>query len=243
MPSLRGVTTASTGASTVLLTYSISNPSWTGSTTPAGDIVLLWVILRGAIALATPSGFTAVPATVISSGQYQLFYRVTDGSEGATFTVSWASGGNTSSAMCRSYSGADTALVMDPSVPTASAISGLAAASITTVRDGDTLVWFAATKTSTAGQTPGTITPPSGFTGSTASAPTTTVADPNVQAYGADEVQGTHGATGVLTGTDSTPAVDTSSGSVVVALAAALGGATPQPLVVPQAAVMQAANW
>lgn len=220
MPGLRGVTTASTGASTTLLTYTINNPSWNGSSTPALDIILLWVTLRGAIALNTPAGFTAVPATVVSSGQYQLFYRITDGTEGATFTISWASGANVSSAMARSYFGADTALVMDPAVPASSAISGLAASSITTTRDGDMLVWFAATKTSTAGQTPGTITPPSGFTGSTPSAATTTVADPNVQAYGADEVQAAHGATGTLTGTDSTPAVDTSGASVVVALAA-----------------------
>src|SRR5260221_1893522 len=153
MPSLRGVTTASTGASATLLTYTIANPSWTGSTTPAGDIVLLWAVLRGAIALTTPSGFTAIPAAVISSAQYQLFVRLTDGTEGSTFTVSWASGGNTSSAMCRSYSGADTVLVMDPAVPSSSALSGLAAASITTTRHGNPLVWFAGTKTAPAGRT------------------------------------------------------------------------------------------
>ncbi len=221
MPTLRGVTTASTGSSAALLTYTVSNPSWTGSTTPAGDIVLLWVVLRGTVALSTPAGFTAVPAAVISSSQFQLFWRVTDGTEGSTFTITWASGANTSSAMCRSYSGADTVLVMDPAVPSSSGVTGLAATGITTVRNGDTLVWLAATKTASAGQAPATISPPSGFTGSTPSAPTSAATIPNVQAYGADAPQGAAGATGTETGSDSNTTVDSTQGSVVVALASA----------------------
>lgn len=216
----RGATTGGTGTSTVLTSYTIPNPSWNPATSTSypGDVCLLWVTLRGATVLNVPAGFTAVTASVLSSSQYQLFYRVTDGSEGATFTISWASGGNTSQAVANSYPGMDTVAILDP-VPSASGIAGLAGASITTTHDGDILVWLAASKTASAGQTPGLFTPPAGFYTEIAQQSTVTAANPNVTAFLADMQQASRGATGTLTGTSSS--ATESDAVLVVALSPA----------------------
>jgi hypothetical protein len=241
---LRSATTASTGASTALTTYTIANPSWSGSATPAGDIVLLYSIARGAVTFTTPTGFTAVTATSISSSQYQLFFLVTAGTEGATFTVTW-SGANPSSSAAISYSAAVTSPVFDPSTPGASAVAGLGATGITTVNAGDQLVYFHASKTSTSGQTPGTLGPPTSFTSRVTPAQTTATTAPNVQAYIADMAQGSAGATGTITGTDTNVTIDTSSGSLVVALspAAATGVIDRVNVITTRQAVKRASLW
>lgn len=227
---LRGATTASTGSSTSTASYTIAKPSGVVN----GDALLIYVVIRGTNAASTPAGFSAVTATTFSSTECQLFYRVADGTEGSTFTLSWT-GANPSAAVCLAYAGVSGS-IFDPAAPSASGAAGTTngiptASSITTTVNGDTLVWFAVTKTSASGGTPGTISPPAGFSTEAAQISTTVAsAAPNVAAYAADMTQPAAGATGTLAGTN-TSGTDRADALVIALLAGAPASTAPTDLV------------
>ena len=160
--------------------------------TAAGDWIFIYVFAGTATMACT--GFTAKPD---SSGFGGLLYRLADGTEGASFTVTGLAG-NRCSAMIVTVAGATATL--DPATVATPASGGPATSitvpGVTLANAGDWLLWFCANQNGYCGAG-FAITPPSGFTsqgtnGALASNATIMLAD--------DETIVT-GATGTKTGT------------------------------------------
>lgn len=214
MPTLRGAATSATTGATAATTLAVTKP--TGVV--ANDVILLYVVNGGSPAVSV-AGFQALPTTLeTASSEATLFYRVADGSEGATFTVTIATA-KSISAQCIAYSQVNVAALFDPSWPANSGVANatsttVTVSAITTVNDGDQLVWFAFDRVALA-VTPPAITKPAAFAaqGSQASSSSATLL--NVGCVVADLAQVSHGASGTVNGTVASTAVN---GGILVAL-------------------------
>jgi hypothetical protein len=221
-----GTSSAGSGAANVS-SQAVNNPGWNGSGTPAGLLILLWSGSVNATDTFACTGFTAATVANGSNIAQQLLWRVSDGSEGATFTVTMTGsfivviGGI-------AVSGADTSSPFDPSLSGSGTCLGsvgttLTAPGITTGQNGDLLIWLATGRLGAGAAVPA-ITPPSGFTTALAQADSGGGAGhANVDVYAATMTQTTAGATGALSGT---LAASADGGALLISVAAP-GGPVP----------------
>ena len=188
--------TPTTASQTSGTGFSIAAPSGLS----AGDTIIIFsAALSGTI--GPLSGFTDSGETVTSAFHARGFMRIADGTEGSTFAIT--SAGTPGAAVCMAYSGG---FGPDPAAPpafvSASSSSSLPVPGVTLASSGDWLVWFGAAMRN-ANATPGTVSPPAGFT---AQANTGPVASGSESCYllGADlQSAQAAGPTGTLTGTTS----------------------------------------
>ena len=204
--------------------------------TSSGDWIFIYVFAGTATMACT--GFTAKPD---SSGFGGLLYRLADGTEGASFSVTGLAG-NRASTMIVTVAGA--AGTLDP--PTvATPTSGGPATSVTVpgvtlANTGDWLLWFCADQNGYSGAGY-SITPPAGFT----SQGTNGALASNATIMLADDQTTSPGATGTQTGTFTSPAYFSGvlAGLTPAAAAAAAGaGAGAATAAARQAAVAAAAG-
>ena len=182
---LRATNGATTGASGTLAV-----PVPTG--TVSGDVLLISIVVSGTTVPATPAGLTLL--TSANTGPATgLYYRVCDGTEGASFSFTVASG---AAATSRSYSGVDnTTPINTNGTPNRTAASASCVAlSITPTVNNCEIVWFGVTVTN--GKT--TFTDPTGFANQEYVHQTTGT---TTSAASDDEAQTTAAATGNQTGT------------------------------------------
>ena len=182
---LRATNGATTGASGTLAV-----PVPTG--TVSGDVLLISIVVSGTTVPATPSGLTLL--TSANTGPATgFYYRVCDGTEGASYSFTVASG---ASATSRSYSGVDnTTPINTNGTPNRTAASASCTAlSITPTVNNCEIVWFGVTVTN--GKT--TFTDPTGFANQEYVHQTTGT---TTSAASDDEAQTTAAATGNQTGT------------------------------------------
>lgn len=163
MPTLRGAAAAATAAAAT--SQSVSNPSWSGSATPPGDVIVLWCSTFNASVTFSCTGFTARPSATNSRSSSQLLYRISNGSEGATFSVS-SSASVEFGVVAISYFNENQPVPFDPFPPSSGFVSSsqsttLSNSGITTGVPGDVLIWFGATFGPI---TPAAITVPAGYT-------------------------------------------------------------------------------
>jgi hypothetical protein len=160
--------------------------------TSSGDWIFIYVF-AGTSSMAC-TGFTAKPDP---NGFGGLLYRLADGSEGSSFTVTGLAG-NRASTMIVTVAGATSAL--DPSavgtLTSGGAGTSIAVASITLANSTDWLLWFCANQNGYSGAGMA-ITPPSGFT----SQGTSGALASNATIMLADNESAGSGATGTQTGT------------------------------------------
>jgi hypothetical protein len=164
MPTLRAADAAATPSAGT--SESIANPSWNSGTssTPFGDIILIWCAAESSSITWSCPGFTAQAVAAGTSASCQLLYKTSVGTEGSTFTVT-SSTSKQWAAVAISFFNQYQAAPFDPVPPhsgtvSSSASTTLANAGITTRSPGDTLVWFGAVF----GTSLATITVPSGYT-------------------------------------------------------------------------------
>lgn len=198
----------------------------------AGDVVIVSLYKENTAAVTPPAGYTEKPAsgptTTAPQAQHTFWHRAS-GSESGTVTFSWTG----------SVFRAATADRISGCISSGDPIEGAPAAnssnaSVTTLNvslaatSTDTLLYWAGTNFAGGN----TWTPPAGYTEQ---------ADIDVLSC-ATKTNAAGGATGNVTGTANVSGATT---AVLLDLlpGAAAAGATPAPLVVPQAAVMRAANW
>jgi alkaline phosphatase D len=219
-PTLVNVTGAAGAANS--LTQVVSNPVWTGSATPAGDLILLWATAIAASDTFTCPGFTAVTASTGQNTSAQLLYRVTDGSEGSSFTVT-ASVTHILNVHAIGISG-QASSPFDPSTPTSSgqllaAVSTtITATGFTTSSNGCLLLWLGMARGPST--PPPTITVPGGFTASSLGQVNTTGTGASSGVVLATATQTTAGATGSPSGTLS---ASDDGGALLLAIAGASG--------------------
>jgi hypothetical protein len=158
-----GIAATAAGNTAVATTLVIPNPAYVSGATPVGVLVVIWITASVPSETFTCPGFTAVTAATGQNTAAQILYRTTDGTEVSTFTVT-APASHFQAGGAVSFPGMGA---LDP-VPTSSGTlaaaytTSLPAPAITTVMNGDTLIWAGMTRVAS-GTIP-TITPPSGFT-------------------------------------------------------------------------------
>lgn len=217
---------AGAGSSAATTTQAVSNPAWNGTSTPTGQLILLTPAAVNNTDTFSCSGFTAVTVATGQNIAQQLLYRVTDGSEGATFTVT-GSGSFLTVAGAIAVSG-QASSPFDPSVPSGSGTcltttaASLPGVSLTTAHPGDLLVWVGFSRVPSAQAIPG-ITPPSGFvTQLTQTSTTGGTGHANVSVLIATQAQSSAGATGSQVGTLSAAA---NGGALLLAFTASAAAA------------------
>lgn len=150
--------TPTSGSQASGTSYTVPVPSGTGT----GDTLLLFAVaIAGSIGPLT--GFTDDGESVAGSFHSRGFSRVADGTEGSSFTIT--SAGVPGAAICLCYPGGYGG---DPASPAPAFISSanstsIAVPGVTLAGTGDWLAIFLAAMRSS-NTTPGTITPPAGFT-------------------------------------------------------------------------------
>jgi hypothetical protein len=230
---------AGTGSAT---SQSCPNPLWNGSSSPAGAMLFAWGVASGASTFTGPAGFSAVTAASGQNAASQLFTKLSDGSEGATFGITLGTSRVPGLAVA-GVTGFNPLGAFDPT-PTSSG-NLLAAANtawtsndFTTTLNGDQLLLFILVRQPTT--PPPTISIPAGYNLEQAQV-NSTGAGASVGLAIASLIQTTAGDAGPPGGTFSG---STDGGGCLVSLAAALaGGSAPQTFVGPSAAAMQAATW
>ena len=185
-----------------------------------GDAILVFMAWNGTGTNPAMTGFTSYTKTTNVFG-IALFSRVADGSEGSTFTVTFAAGFNVA-AVCVAYRGSTG--VLDP-VPANSgtitlASSAVHAPSITTSVVNDTMVWFGASRANGASAPTPALTVPRGLVQEGRQSSTTAAASANISVLLADALAQTAGATGDMDGTAS---VAVSTGAILLALQSSAG--------------------
>ena len=197
---LRAASTAGTGAAAGgagPLSFTIP------AGTAIGDLLVIWAFAGTSTALTwSATGWTAVTAVSGANGACQILYRVADGTEGSSVTVTcsvaeqWAG-------VIAGYYNTNPASLFDPA-PSSGQVNAssttVAAASVTTVTGGDKLLWFGAIDAGSGG-TPAVLTVPSGFTAEVAQVSTSAVSGTNAGVIYGDLTQVTAGATGAENGT------------------------------------------
>lgn len=233
------IATAGAGATGTGTSLVVNNPLWNGSSTPAGQLLLIWGVASGATTLSC-SGFSAATPSSGQNDAAVLFSLTTTGTEGSTFTV----GAGTSRILGAAAIGigGQAASPFDPT-PTDSGnlLAGVGASvsyDITTTLNGDLLVWFGLSRVPSG--TPATITLPAGYS-SRLTQTNSTGAGANVGFTIGTTVQTSAGDAGTPAGSLSP---SSNGGALLVGVAAApVVSSPPVPIVSPSAAVMQAANW
>jgi hypothetical protein len=230
-----GITgTAGAGSTAAVASQAVANPGWNGTSTPAGLLILLWPAAQAASTTFTCTGFTAVTAATGQNTSAQLLYRTTDGSEGATFTVTPSASRLVGIAAIALDTTAAANSGFDPAVPTSSGQllaatgSSLPATGVTTASNSDLLIWFGMSRVTSSPVA--AISPPAGYT-TQLSQVNTTGSGANVGVTIATAVQISGGATGTVTGSQSLSTADGGAllvavaGPTVAAATAALSGA------------------
>jgi hypothetical protein len=197
---LRAASTASTGATAggaAPLNFTIP------AGTQPGDILVIWCFAGTSSVISwTAPGWTAVTVTSGANGACQILWRVATGAEGAPVTVT-CSAPQQWAGVIAGYSGENTASPFDPA-PASGQINAsstvVAAASITTTKPGDRLLWFGAIDAGSGG-TPAVLTVPAGFTAEVTQVSTSAASGTNVGVIYGDATQGSAGATGAKNGT------------------------------------------
>jgi hypothetical protein len=198
-PPLRGADAAATSSAASSLP--VTNPSWSGSATYQGDVILLWCASNYSSITFSCTGFTALPAVSTSRGTCQLLWKVALGTEGSSFTVS-ASTARQFGVIAISYSGENQAAPLDPPSLISGIISSaqstsLSGSGITLNHPGDALIWFGAVF----GSSLATITVPSGYTVQVSQANSGTPS--GVGLIAGTSTSSANGATGTVSGTAS----------------------------------------
>jgi len=197
---------------------SISKPSGVVS----GDLIVFAVGTDSAETRTGPAGFTSKSATNVSDQRLQIWYKVADGTEGASFSC--GAGGANSAGFCVAYSGVDNTTPFDVAAGTNGSGTGasITAASITPTTNGCQILFVGCRDSNS--NSPQTVSPPSG---SWAEQVDITVAGETcwANAYLADFNQATAGAVGTTTATASSTANATNIG-ILLALRPASGGGT-----------------
>jgi hypothetical protein len=220
-----------------------SNPLWNGTSTPAGAMLFAWGVASGASTITGPSGFTPVTAASGQNTATQLFTKVSDGTEGSSFSIALGTSRVPGLAVA-GVTGFNSLGAFDP-IPSSSgnmlALQGTTWTSndFTTTLNGDQLLLFMLVRSATT--PPAAITIPSGYNLELAQV-NSTGASASVGLAVASLIQTTAGDAGPPSGAFG---VIADGGACLVSLAAALaaGGSAPQTFVSPSAAAMQAATW
>jgi hypothetical protein len=220
--------------------YYNSGSSGTGATftvakdpaVAAGDLILVFMTWNGTGTNPAIAGFTGYAKTA-SVFAIALFSRIADGSEGSTFTVTFASGFN-AAAVCVAYR--NTNGVLDP-VPASSgtitlAATAMTASGVTTAAPNDRMAWFGAVRANGAAAPMPVITVPGGLLQEGAQSATAGAPGANMGVVLADGLAQAAGATGAMTGTSSLSAdvgailVTIQSASVPASVTAGLAAVT-----------------
>lgn len=199
---------------------SISKPSGVVS----GDLILFVVGTDSAETRTGPTGFTSKSATNVSDERLQIWYKVADGTEGASFSC--GAGSANSAGFCVAYSGIDNTTPFDVAAGTNGSGTGasITAASITPTTNGCQIL-FVGCRDSNANAAQ-TVTPPSGSWAEQVDIPS---AQCWANIYLADFNQATAGAVGTTTATASSTNNATNIG-ILLALRPASGGGSSADL-------------
>jgi hypothetical protein len=208
VPTLRGA--ASAIVNTAGASATVTNPSWNGSSTPAGDIVLIWCVKGNNPYSWSCPGFTAETLSDTNVFSLQLLHLITTGSEGATFTVSITPSGASSGGWgmaALSYYNESQGGALDPGTPGSGTILGsqsvtVTAPGYTAAYGGEQLVWLGADTWPAAGTVPA-LSPPAGFTPQIGTQSTALGSGHNVSFMAADMAGGGSGPTGSQAGSSS----------------------------------------
>lgn len=164
LPAVRGAGSAATSSASA--TLNIANPSWSAitSSTPPGDVILIWCASYATSVTWSCSGFTAEPVAAGSFASAQLLRRVTTGSEGAVFTVTASSSHQFTAGAIGLY-GENQSQPFDPVPPGSGSVANtsstvIANSGVTLHSNHDALVWFGAAFSNSV---PPAITLPSGY--------------------------------------------------------------------------------
>lgn len=180
------------------------------SGTQTGDTVCIYCVAAANVTFSSGTGATAFTAQAVTTGGSapfgMLLTHTYTGSEG------WTPGTSTvvvtKSASAAAWVGVIFSVLgtFDPALSGSGAQSAgsttVAIAGVTTTNNGDLIIWIAS-NTTASGVTPGTITPPTGYTSITGQVSTTNSSHANSGLIVATNTQTTAGATGTISGTDS----------------------------------------
>lgn len=223
MPLSYRATPAVTASSSGVTSWSVTKQAGTA----AGDWIFIYLFGCDYSTTVACSGFTA-KEDPNSFGV--LLYRLADGTEGSSFTITGL-GGSVVTSVIATVAGA--AATLDPATVSTPVSGGpstsIPVSGVTLANSGDWLLWFGGNQNSFTG--PGqAITPPSGFT----SRATNGAASANATVMLADNQSASAGATGTKTGTVGTA---TYYSGVMIGLTPAATGLTVTTTSLPAATV------
>jgi hypothetical protein len=151
-PAFQSVQVATTAGATSL---AITKPT----SLAAGDLLIAHITVRVTTAVTAPAGWTLIQSSVRSAHQTGAWYRLADGTEGASFSWSWATSVKAVGAVCRvTGSHQTTPINVTGSVATTGVASSVAAPSITTTADECLLFGFAYSADNKTFTSPGSMT-------------------------------------------------------------------------------------